>query len=145
MMRKERKFSNQNQNVNIRKLSSSNVISISIIALVMLSTPLLVQGHVDTGRDYSLSLAARQRFSSITLTAHLTLGEGRQKKDVAGALIHFYTCNSAGRILKELGHSVTGRDGKATFYWSATHNGNFWFVAAYTVRTPSGKTSTVTS
>lgn len=144
MKRKERKLSNQNQNINIRRLNSNNVISISIIALVLLSTPLLVQGHVDTSRNYSLSLAARQRFSSITLTAHLTLSEG-WGKDVAGALIHFYTCNSAGRILKEIGHSVTGRDGKATFHWSATHNGNYWFVGAYTVRTPSGKTSTVTS
>jgi hypothetical protein len=111
---------------------------LSIVALItLISVPsvlacLWVEGKVGTDRQYSLSLAATQRFSTITLTAHLTHSEGHHKtEDVAGALIHFYTCTSAGCILKEIGHSVTKRDGTATFSWSAPSNGNYWFIAGY--------------
>lgn len=108
----------------------------------MLSTTFLVQAEADSGKRYSLSLTAKQHFSTITLTACLTVMEERyergrvsyDKEDVVGALIHFYTCNSAGRILKEIGHSVTGHDGTATFRWSAPSNGNYWFIATYTLK-----------
>lgn len=115
---------------------------LSIVALItLISVPsvlacLWVEGKVGTDRQYSLSLAATQRFSTITLTAHLTHSEGHHKTgDVAGATIHFYTCNSAGRNLREIGHDVTKRDGTATFHWSAMHNGDYWFVAEYVSNT----------
>ncbi|MGA9387714.1 MAG: hypothetical protein WBV70_02680 [Candidatus Bathyarchaeia archaeon] len=113
---------------------------LSIISLItLISVPsvlacLWVEGKVD--RQYSLSLAATQRFSTITLTAHLTLREERHKtEDVAGAIIHFYSCNSKGHIIKELGKCTTKKDGTATFSWSATHNGDYWFVAEYVSNT----------
>ena len=121
---------------------------LSIVTLItLISVPSVlacfsIEGKVDIDRQYSLSLAAKQRFSTIVLTAHLTLSEehherGRafyEKENVAGALIHFYTCNSHGDNRKEIGHSVTGHDGTATFCWSASGNGDYWFIAAYTVK-----------
>jgi hypothetical protein len=118
---------------------------LSIVALItLISVPsvlacLWVEGKVGTDRQYSLSLAATQRFSNITLTAHLTHSEGHHerghmfydKEDVAGATIHFYSCNSKGHIIKELGKCTTEEDGTATFSWSAPSNGNYWFIAGY--------------
>ena len=109
----------------------------------MLSTTFLVQAKVDSGKRYSLSLNAKQHFSTITLTACLTVTEERHergrtfydKEDVAGATIHFYSCNSKGHIIKELGKCTTKKDGTATFSWSATHNGDYWFVAEYVSNT----------
>ncbi|MGD0978805.1 MAG: hypothetical protein ABR962_06640 [Candidatus Bathyarchaeia archaeon] len=123
------------------KVEYKKVILIGLIVLVVLGTTFLVQATVDSGKRYSLSLCAKQHFSAITLTACLTVtGERNErgrtsydKEDVAGALICFYTCTSAGRILKEIGHSVTGHDGTATFCWSVPSNGNYWFIATYTV------------
>jgi len=126
---------------------------LSIVTLIILiSVPSVlasfsVEGKVDIERHYSLSLAAKQHFSTLILTAHLTLSEEHherghtfyEKENVAGALIHFYTCNSAGRILKEIGHSVTGHDGTATFSWSAPGNGDYWFIAGYILSTEHGE------
>lgn len=115
--------------------------TLSIVSLIVLISAACVQveGKVDADRQYSLSLTAKQRFSTVILTAHLTVTEehherGRafyDKEDVAGALIYFFTCNSHGGNRKEISHSRTGRDGRATFSWSATHNGNYWFIAEY--------------
>jgi len=137
----------QNRKSSFRKVEYKKKISIGLIVLVMLSATFLVQAKVDSGKRYSLSLAAKQHFSTITLTACLTVTEERyergrmfyDKEDVAGALIHFYICNSAGRILKEIGYSVTGHDGAATFCWSAPGNGNYWFVAGYILSTEHGE------
>jgi hypothetical protein len=111
---------------------------LSIVALsTLISVPsvlacLWVEGKVDTDRQYSLSLAATQRFSTITLSAHLTHSEGYHKtEDVAGATIHFYSCNSKGHAIKELEKCTTKEDGTATFSWSAPSNGNYWFIAGY--------------
>ena len=109
----------------------------------MLSTPFLVESKVDTDRQYSLSLTAKQHFSTVILTAHLTRSEEHHerghafydKEDVAGATIHFYSCNSKGHAIKELGKCSTEEDGTATFSWSATHNGDYWFVAEYVSNT----------
>ena len=120
--------------------------TLSIVSLIVaISVPSVLAGFqaVDLGRHYDLSLAAKQRFSTVILTAHLTLSEehherGRifyDKEDVAGALIYFFTCNSHGGNRKEIGHSRTGRDGTATFCWSATHNGDYWFIAEYVSKT----------
>lgn len=108
---------------------------------MVLGTTFLVQATVYSGKGYSLSLTAKQNFSTITLTACLTVTGERNEKgctscdkgDVAGALICFYTCTSAGCILNEIGQSVTGKDGTTTFCWSAPGNGNYWFIATYTV------------
>ncbi|MGB8780570.1 MAG: hypothetical protein WCD81_07975 [Candidatus Bathyarchaeia archaeon] len=135
-------MSNQIRKIRFTKVEYKKKILIGLIVLVMLSTPFLVQAEADSGKRYSLSLTAKVHFSTITLTACLTVTEERyekgrvsyDKEDVAGVLIHFYTCNSAGRILKEIGHSVTGHNGTATFCWSAPSNGNYWFIAAYTLK-----------
>lgn len=135
-------MSNQNRKSSFSKVEYEKKILIGLIILIMLSTTFLVQAEVDSGKRYSLSLTAKQHFSTITLTACLTVTEeqherGRvfcDKEDVAGALIRFYTCNSHGDNRKEIGHSVTGHDGTATFLWSAPGNGNYWFIAAYTLK-----------
>jgi hypothetical protein len=118
---------------------------LSIVALItLISVPsVLACLQVEGDGRYDLSLAAKQHFSTVILTAHLTRSEehherGRafyDKEDVAGALIYFCTCNSHGGNRKEIGHSRTGRDGTATFCWSATHNGDYWFVAEYVSNT----------
>jgi len=113
----------------------------------MLSTPFLVESKVGTDRQYSLSLTATQHFSTVILTAHLTRSEehherGRafyDKEDVAGATIHFYRCNSKGHATKELGKCTTEEDGTATFSWSATSNGNYWFIAGYVLSIKHGE------
>ena len=118
---------------------------LSIVALItLISVPsvlacLQVEGKVGTDRQYSLSLTAKQHFSTVVLTAHLTVNEehherGRafyDKEDVAGATIHFYSCNSKGHAIKELGKCTTKKDGTATLSWSAPSNGNYWFIAGY--------------
>jgi len=110
----------------------SIVVLITLISVPSVLACLWVEGKVGTDRQYSLSLATKQRFSTITLTAHLTLSEERHKtEDVAGAAIHFYSCNSKGHIIKELGKCTTEEDGTATFSWSAPSNGNYWFIAGY--------------
>jgi len=139
-------LSNQNRKISFRKVEYKKEILIGLIILVMLSTTFLVQACLTPTKpagQYILSLTAKQHFSTITLTACLTVTEehherGRtfyDKEDVAGALIHFYTCNSGGGNRREIGHSVTRHDGIATFCWSATHNGDYWFVAEYVSNT----------
>ena len=114
---------------------------------MLISTLFLVEGKVETDKPYKLSLVAKLRFSTVTLTAHLTLTEEHherghafyEEENVAGALIHFYTCNSHGDHRKEVGHSITGHDGTATFCWSAPGNGNYWFIAGYILSTEHGE------
>jgi hypothetical protein len=119
----------------IGKLECKRAIAVSLIVIVMFSTPFLVEGLAVTGKRYDLSLAASQRFSTVILKACLTLSDGHHKKEaVVGALVYFYTCNSAGGNRREIGHSMTGRDGTATLRWSAPGNGNYRFIAAYTVK-----------
>ena len=72
---------------------------LSIVTLItLISVPsVLACFPVEAKEQYSLSLAAKQRFSTVILTAHLTLSEehherGRafyEKENVAGALINF--------------------------------------------------------
>jgi dihydroorotate dehydrogenase len=126
-------------------LTAKKGIAICLIASVMLSVPFVVEGCIETGGGYSLSLAARTRFSTIILTATLKPTEGHEKEAVARAIIHFYLCNRYGRNLEEIGQNVTKKDGTATFSWSAPGNGNYWFIAAYAASTAGGKTITVTS
>jgi len=114
---------------------------LSIVALITLISvpPVLACLQVEGDGRYDLSLAAKQHLSTVILTAHLTRSEehherGRafyDKEDVAGATIHFYSCNSKGHATKELGKCTTEEDGTATFSWSATSNGNYWFIAGY--------------
>lgn len=121
--------------------------TLSIVSLIVaISVPSVLAGFqaVDLGRHYGLSLAATRRFSTIILTAHLTVTEDHHRKeDVAGALIRFYTCNRFGCILREIGHSITKRDGTARFEWSAPKNGDYWFVASCTVKTDAGHSLTM--
>ena len=124
-----------NQKTAVRKLEYTKGISICLAVFLMLSTPFLVESKVETDKPYKLSLVATHIFSTITLTAHLTRTEDHKQKDVAGATIHFYSCNSKGHIIKELGKCTTKKDGTATFSWSATHNGDYWFVAEYVSNT----------
>jgi hypothetical protein len=115
---------------------------LSIVALItLISVPsVLACLQVEGDGRYDLSLAAKQRFSTITLTAHLTHSEGHHKtEDVAGATIHFYSCNSKGHIIKELGKCTTKKDGTATLSWSAPSNGNYWFIAGYVLSIKHGE------
>ena len=100
---------------------------VSLIVAISVPSVLACLQVGNTNGGYDLSLTAKQRFSTVILTAHLTVIEehherGRafyDKEDVAGALVRFFTCNSRGGNRKEIGHSRTGRDGRATFCWSA--------------------------
>ena len=116
--------------------------------LAVISIPVIVKGTVqtDSSNAYELSLTATVHYADVTLTAHLTLseeyhdGKGRayyEEENVAGATINFYTCNSKGVIIKEIGYNVTIKDGTTTWKWSATSNGKYWFIAVYSVCTKS--------
>lgn len=109
-----------------------------ILSIVLLITLVFVPSvfacfwNAKPNRQYNLSLTATAHFSTVTLTAHLTLSQNPHKIiDVADATIHFYTCNSDGDNRREIGHNITQREGTATFQWSAMHNSNYWFIAEY--------------
>jgi hypothetical protein len=72
--------------------------------------------------------------STVFLTANLTRTVGRREEAVAGAIIHFYLCSQHGRILREIGQNVTGRDGMAFFSWSAPRDGIYCFIAGYAAK-----------
>lgn len=135
-------LSSQNPRIGLRKVGNKKKISIGLIVLIMLSTTFWAQTTANSCKQYSLVLTANRHFSTITLNARLTVAEERQVRGrvfinaegVAGALIHFCTCNSAGHILKEIGRDRTRRDGTASFSWSAPSNGNYSFIATYTLK-----------
>ena len=113
------------------KTSRRNVSILLIILVVLVTVPFGIEAKTDSDTHYTLSLAAKQRFSTVTLTAHLTNTIDHKEKNVAGAVIHFYTCDSHGGDRREIGHNVTERDGTTIWRWSATHNGVYWFIAGY--------------
>jgi hypothetical protein len=133
----------ESEKINIGKFHFRKQILIFLIVLIVVGSgiPFLVQACVETGSSYQLSLDATQHYSDFILTAHLTISQEQHEKghtcyeqeNVAGATIYFYTCNSRGCDLKQIGYNVTGKDGTTTWYWSATHNGDYWFIATYTV------------
>ena len=129
-----------NQKFTVKKRDYKRGVSIGLAFFFVCCTPVFMEYKVGTNRGYNLSLAAKQRFGTIILTAHLTFSQGFFRTEaVDGAIIHFYRCNSAGRNQSEIGQNVTRRDGAATFLWSAPGNGNYWFIAAYVVSTTGGK------
>jgi hypothetical protein len=113
------------------KTSRRNVSILFIILVVLITVPFGIEAKADSDPHYTLSLAAKQRFSTVTLTAYLTSTVDHKEKNVAGAVIYFYTCDSHGDERREIGHNVTGRDGTTIWRWSATHNGVYWFIAGY--------------
>jgi hypothetical protein len=107
-----------------------------------MSTPFIVEAcKTPEQEDYVLKLSASSKVLSakITLKACLTLVTETwlhtwacKSSPVDDAMIHFYSCDSKGNILKELGQAETNACGIATFSWTIKHPGNYWFVAQYT-------------
>lgn len=85
-----------------------------LIALVFVPSVFACFYNIKPNKHYSLSLVATAHFSTVTLTAHLTLSHDHKIVDVADATIHFYMCNSDGNNQKEIGHNITRREGTAT-------------------------------
>lgn len=117
------------------KTSRKSISILLTVSVVLIGTLFLAEAKADTDVQYTLSLAATPRFSTVTLTAHLTSIEKHKEKNVVGAIIYFYTCNSYGKDLRKIGQNVTKPDGTTTWHWSATKNGDYWFKAAYVINT----------
>jgi hypothetical protein len=124
---------NQNREIRFYKVKYKKEMLISIIVLAVLCPTFMVEATLDSGKQYSLSLTAREHYSTITLTACLTFSQGKHSTPVSGASIQFFLSTNKGVKFGEIGSSLTDRNGLATFSYSATSNGNYWFIAVYTV------------
>jgi len=121
--------------MNVRTQKNKKVMTVvCMVALALVSANFTVEGLACFESHYNFILSASQKFSAITLTARLELCHGFHIDRVDGASVHFYLCNKHGSNLKEIGHSVTGRDGTASIVWHATGNGDYWFVASCTLK-----------
>lgn len=106
-----------------------------------MSTPFIVEAcKTPEQEDYVLKLSASSKIlcTTITLKARLVLVTETwlhtcvcKSNPVSEAIIHFYSCDSKGNILKELGTATTNKDGIATFSWTLNHAGDYWFVAQF--------------
>jgi len=124
-----------------RKLA---LLALGVVLILCIPSFALISRGKD--KDYTLTLTVKSRYSTISLTSCLTENEGHNRKEpIVNATIHFYTCDSCGRHMAEIGQNQTKRDGKATFQWSAPGNGKYWFIAAYIANAKTAHELTVTS
>ena len=95
---------------------------VSLLAILSVVSACTTQTHTPQPQ---LHLSATAKYSKITLTARLSNSE-----PVSGVSVQFYSRTSKGIILKEIGSSITHKNGVATLVWSATKNGDYYFVAS---------------
>jgi hypothetical protein len=113
-----------------RKLLLASAIIAVVATGIAYGAFILYSNVVTVHMNFTLSLTETSQVGSvIALTAHL---EDRGSP-VSGVTVYFYTCDSGGGSRVAIGSTSTDASGDAVKTYSATGNGDLYFIAEYDV------------
>jgi hypothetical protein len=114
----------------LKMLTALTVITIMTVAIVYASY-WIYSNVITVNVGYNLVLTYTVNDGSVTLIANLTKLDG---SPMSGATIHFFKCSDdLGNGRSEIGTDPTNASGIATYTYTFSTNGTYYFQAGYQV------------